>query len=96
MEYAFRTAYWHNKKTRPQTLKDHFEQEQFVAKNTAYKSPKPACDAASLRQFYATHTDSADYALIFNFFYGDAASESLGFKTFGTNDAFAGFKFARH
>lgn len=96
MEYAFRTAYWHNKKTRPQTLKDHFEQEQFVAKNTAYKTPKPACDAASLRQFYTVHADSDDYALIFNFFYGDAASESLGFKTFGTKDAFAGFKFARH
>ena len=96
MEYVFRTVYWHNKKMKPQTLKDHLEQEQFVAKNTAYKSPKPDCDVPSLRQFYTTYADSDDYALIFNFFYGDAASESLGFKNFGTNDAFAGFKFARH
>jgi hypothetical protein len=96
MEYAFRTVYWHDKKTKPQTLKDHVEQEQFVAKKTTYKLPKPECDVPSLRQFYKTHADSDDYALIFNFFYGDAASESLGFKTFETKDAFAGFKFARY
>ena len=95
MEYAFRTVYWHNKKTRPQTLKGHLEQEQFVAKNVAHKSPKPDCDVPSLRRFYETYADSDDYALIFNFFYGDAASESLGFKTFGTKNAMTGFNFSR-
>ena len=69
MEYAFRTMYWFDKKTKPQTLKDHIEQEQYVAKNVSYKSPKPACDTPSLRRFYETHADSDDYALIFNFFY---------------------------
>jgi hypothetical protein len=96
MEYALRTIYWFNQKTKPQTLKDHFEQELFVAKNGNYTRPKPVCDTTALRQFYKTHADSDDYALIFNFFYGDEASESLGFKTFGTNEAMAGFKLAQH
>jgi hypothetical protein len=98
IEYAFRTLYWFDKKTKPVTLKDHFEQEQFVAKKGTpqYRSPKLACDTVFLQNFYETHADSDDYALIFNFFYGDAASESLGFKTFGTKDAMAGFKFARY
>jgi hypothetical protein len=96
MEYALRTIYWVNKKARPQTLKDYFEQELFVAKNGNYKTPKPVCDTTTLRQFYKIYSDSDDYALIFNFFYGDTASESLGFKTFGTKEALAGFKLARH
>jgi hypothetical protein len=96
MEYALRTIYWFNQKTRPQTLKDHFEQELFVAKNGNYTRPKPVCDTTALRQFYKTHADSDDYALIFNFFYGDSASESLGFKTFGINEALAGFKLTRY
>jgi hypothetical protein len=96
MAYAFRTLYWLNKKSKPKTLKDHFEQEQFVAKNVAHKSPKPPCDTVFLQNFYDNHAESDDYAVIFNFFYGDAASESLGFKTFGTKGEMAGFKFARH
>jgi hypothetical protein len=96
MEYALRTIYWVNKKAKPQTLKDHFEQELFVAKNGNYTRPKPVCDTTTLRQFYKTHADSDDYALIFNFFYGNEASQSLGFKTFGTKDAMAGFKLAQH
>jgi hypothetical protein len=98
MEYAFRTQYWFDKKTKPVTLKDHFEQELFVAKKGTpqYESPKLPCDTVFLRNFYKTHADSDDYAVIFNFFYGDAACETLGFKTFGTKDAMAGFKFARY
>jgi hypothetical protein len=108
MEYALRTRYWVNKKTKPVTLKDHFEQEQFVAQKgtpqyvkendipNVGKSPKLTCDTVFLQNFYKTHADSDEYALIFNFFYGDAACETLGFKIFGTKDAMAGFKFAHH
>jgi hypothetical protein len=106
MEYAFRTQYWFDKKTKPETLKDHFEQEQFVAKKGTpeeksgqapqYRSSKMPCDTIFLQNFHRNYADSDDYAVIFNFFYGDAASESLGFKTFGTKDAMAGFKFARY
>jgi hypothetical protein len=106
MEYAFRTQYWFNKKTKPVSLRDHFEQELFVAKKGTpeeksgqapqYESPKLPCDTVFLQNFYKTHADSDDYPVIFNFFYGDAACETLGFKTFGTKDAMAGFKFAHH
>ncbi len=95
LEYAYRTIFWNDKKTKPQTLKDHFEQEQFVAKHVQLKSPKLQDDTDFLQKFYQNHVNSEDYALIFNFFYGDAASESLGFKTFGVQDDAAGFKFAR-
>jgi hypothetical protein len=108
LEYAFRTLYWFDKKTKPVTLKDHVEQEQFVAKKRTPqymerngipkigRSPKMPCDTHFLQKFYKTHADSDDYALIFNFFYGDAACETLGFKTFGIADEMAGFKFARN
>jgi hypothetical protein len=96
IEYAFRTSYWFDKKTKPITLKDHFEQELFVAKKRTpqYKSQKMPFDTVFLQNFYKKHADSDDYALIFNFFYGDAASESLGFKTFGVTEEMAVFKYA--
>lgn len=98
IEYALRTQYWVDKKTKPRTLKDHVEQEQFVAKKRTpqYKSLKLDYEIKFLQQFYKTHADSDDYALILNFFYGDAACDTLGLKTYGIRDEMAGFKFAGH
>ena len=36
--------------------------------------------------FYQEHQHSEDHALIFNFFYGDDASASLGYTQFGVVD----------
>ncbi|MEM7574694.1 MAG: hypothetical protein AAF433_17445 [Bacteroidota bacterium] len=96
-QYAFRTLYWLRKRLlRPRSLQDHLEQEIYVATHC----PPAFMDHESgeldiLRQFYQTHRASEDYSLIFNFFYGDAASQSLGFTTYGLSQETTGFDFAR-
>jgi hypothetical protein len=95
-EYILRTSYWLEHKAKPTSLREHIEQEQFVAKNTPYENPKPTCDMVALQAYSADNADSEDYTQIFNFFYGDAASLSLGFKIYGIAEDWAGFKFARY
>ncbi|MEZ0539944.1 hypothetical protein [Fibrella arboris] len=83
IEYAYRTIYWltHPK---PITLADHVEQEKFVARHTARSVEKPdRAVSEAVDTFYRIHQQSDDYALIFNFFYGDLASESLGLPAHG-------------
>jgi hypothetical protein len=74
-EYVFRTIYW-LEYPKPKTLKDHVTQEQFVRSQTG------TGDNILTNEFYQKHQNSEDYHLIFNFFYGDEASEFLGFSTF--------------
>ena len=95
-EYAYRTLYWYQQGlTRPRSLQDHLEQEIFVASCCqAVTENKSADDLAVLQQFYQTHQQSEDYSLIFNFFYGDVASHSLGFKTHGLSTRVNGYEFA--
>ncbi len=82
-EYAYRTLYW-LENGKPKTLEAHFNQEVFVQKNTTTKdSTDHTRLPAELETFYLKHLESVDYSLIFNFFYGDAASESLAFATYG-------------
>ena len=45
--------------------------------------------------FYKKNRNSDHYNLIFNFFYGDEASKSLEFPTFGINSEINGFDYAR-
>lgn len=94
LEYAFRTIYW-LLKPKPKTLKDHVEQEVFVAKQIKYQSEKETCNMSLLNNFYKKHKETDDYLIIFNFFYGDTASESLGFKTYDIGEEMAGFKYIR-
>ncbi len=94
LEYAFRTLYWLSK-PKPKTLKEHVEQEVFVAKQINYQSKVAPCDVAKLADFYEKYKETDDYSVIFNFFYGDAASESLGFKRYGIEEAMAGFRYVR-
>lgn len=94
LEYAFRTIYWLSK-PKPKTLKEHVEQEVFVAKQIKYQSKKESCNQTFMNDFYKKHSETDDYSIIFNFFYGDAASESLGFKTHGIGEEMAGFKYVR-
>ncbi len=70
----------------PQTLHDHVEQEIYVLRNLARPDlDLKKQDLSKVEQHYLENGDSEDYNLIFNFFYGDAASQSLGFKTYGVN-----------
>ena len=82
-EYAYRTIYW-LENPKPTTLGDHVKQELFVAKNTNPASSGFDTTAA----WYENNAYSEDYNLIFNFFYGDAASRILGFRTFGCKGFF--------
>ncbi len=71
----YRTVYWLNH-TKPNTLSDYVSQEKFVAEKTGRISfPE--------NEFYNKNKYSENYHLIFNYFYGDAASASLNFPMFG-------------
>ncbi|MTB52113.1 hypothetical protein [Lewinella sp. W8] len=74
----------------PVSLRQHLEQEQYVAGVAGLEGGElpPA-----VARHAEAHQDSEDHALIFNFFYGDEASDSLGYRTFGM-PAFAGFRYA--
>ncbi|NAS10569.1 hypothetical protein [Poritiphilus flavus] len=93
-EYLFRTLYWleHGK---PQSLRDHMDQEVFVYSNTRKGRVRQLDDdfLADTEVFYEQHADSTDHNLIFNFFYGDAACEVLHQKTRGISEQ-AGFRYA--
>ncbi len=95
IEYAIRTLYWldHGKL---RTLEDHLNQETFVSRNASQKPDKMG-DALLLQaeRFCAQHRMQDDYNVIFNFFYGDEACESLGYPTFGMK-GITGFQYAAH
>lgn len=94
LSYCYRTLYRVlNPDYKPITLTEHLAQEIFVGKNIKI-NPQPLADFAKVEDFYQKHQQSEDFYQIFNFFYGDAASEELGFKTFGINEPFTGFHFA--
>ena len=94
LEYAFRTIYW-TENTKPKTLEEHFQQELFVAKKTGIKPGiVDRKNYERLELFLAENKEEDDYSLIFNFFYGDRASKSLEFKTFGIEE-YTGFDFAK-
>jgi len=70
-EYAYRTLHV-IENGKPTTLKDHIQQEVYVQFHSN-----------NIFQISENNADSEDYNLIFNFFYGDEASESLAYKTYG-------------
>jgi hypothetical protein len=78
-EYALRTIYWLNK-PKPNILREFVEQEQFVIQNSPISNQIPQSE--SQKNFYLKHSESDNYHLIFNFFYGDDASNQLGFPVF--------------
>ena len=89
-EYVFRTIYW-LENPKPKTLKEHIEQEQFITQKTG--NTKFEGSFTDLVKLYQEHQYSENYHLIFNFFYGNKASESLAFPIFGIEDNVAGFDF---
>lgn len=95
LEYVYRTVYW-LLKPKPKTLKEHVEQEVFVAKHIDYQSKIEPFDVAFLNNFYKKYSKTDDYSIIFNFFYGDRASEQLGFKSYEIGEEMAGFNYVRN
>ncbi len=95
LEYILRTIYWQTT-TNPKTLKEHIDQEIFVAErsNNLPKIVNPA-EFEILDNFYSKHRDSDDYSLVFNFLYGDNASKSLAFPVYGVSEYLNGFDYAR-
>lgn len=86
LEYAYRTIYWKNH-GRISTLEDHFQQEVFVTKNLNVGSQEiDQRNSDKLNEIFEKHKHSDNYALIFNFFYGDKASELLGYKSYGIKE----------
>jgi len=84
-EYLNRTVYWLNN-SKPKTLEEHIAQEIYVCSNSLDgKSENIASQFDKIDTYYLENKDSEDYDLIFNFLYGDAASENLGFKKYGMN-----------
>ncbi len=94
-EYALRTIYWQSN-PKPTTLKEHIEQEIYVAMNdkvNAKKTDSP--NFKLLDNFYSKNQLSEDYTIIFNFLYGDNASKSLEFPAYGITGELNGFDYAK-
>lgn len=81
-EYAYRTLHV-IENGKPGTLKDHVEQEIYVQIHSNDKPQISENNHSEIEKFYLQNTDSEDYNLIFNFFYGDETSELLAYKTYG-------------
>lgn len=93
LEYTFRTIYWLTN-PKPKTLKEHLEQEIFVATEIKRKDKFQETDFKDLDKFYKDHQNSDNYHIIFNFFYGDNASKSLEFPTYRMVEDITGFDYA--
>lgn len=94
-EYAVRTIYWQTN-TKPKTLKEHIDQEIYVAQKDKTKSEQiDTTDFELLDNFYSKYQQSEEYSIIFNFLYGDNASKSLEFPTYRITGELNGFDYAK-
>ena len=94
-ECVNRTIYWINKGS-PNTLFDCIEQEVHVnrvCENQFVKSE--LTDVELLERFYNQHSNSADYNLKLNFFYGDEETKVLNFPSYGIPKN-GGFDYAKY
>ncbi len=94
LEYVFRSAYQLTN-PKPNTLKEHIEQEKFLAKKIGSKNLKQETNYIDSDLFYKKYQDSSSFHIIFNFFYGDNVSKSLEFPVFGIREPMAGFEYAK-
>jgi hypothetical protein len=94
LEYIFRAVYWLTK-PKPKTLKEHLEQEIFVASQTKSKVKFQETNFKKLEEFYKDNENTDNYHIIFNFFYGDKASASLEFPTYGIVENVTGFDYSK-
>ncbi len=92
-EYAYRTLHV-IEKGKPTTLKDHIQQEIYVQIHSNNTFQISEDNFSEIKKYYIQNADSDEYNLIFNFFYGDEASESLAYKIYGTEKD-AGWNYVR-
>ncbi|MFK7923803.1 MAG: hypothetical protein AB8H47_17720 [Bacteroidia bacterium] len=94
-EAAYRTLFW-LEHAKPQSLQDFLEQEVYVLLNSSEQQRDWVEDEFfELEQYYLKNAASEDYNLIFNFFYGDEASQSLQYTAYGLTEM-AGFNYAKY
>lgn len=95
LDYLSRTVYRMNK-IKLKTLEEYFEQELHVAKSrNEYTASFTTMDNKQLESFYSVNKNTMEYDKIFNFFYGDKASESLAYKLYGIRGQ-TGFDYANY
>lgn len=79
----YRTVY-QTKYGEPLTLEQHIQQETFANTNGEMDINQLSDFANSnLAEFYSQYKSTEDYNLIFNFLYGDQASETIGYRSYG-------------
>lgn len=84
----FRTQYWfHHPK--PRTLKDHFLQEEYVAKAMG-REMEFHQKLEQFNPFLNQYSDSDERSMIFHFFYGREGSAALGMKDWGLGEGLYG------
>lgn len=89
-EYALRTIYY-CQYGQPLTLANHVAQEAYVRRHACSDQLVNDNDIPDhLINYFEEHHASFDYHAIFAFLYGDAAAESLGFKTYGIARGYLG------
>lgn len=94
IEYLSRTLY-RILNPQPKTLEEYLEQEIYVATMANYGDN--IIDKTSFKEiekYYLVNKDSEEYDRIFNFFYGNNGSESLGYKKYGIIETL-GFDYAK-
>ncbi|WP_212003907.1 hypothetical protein [Chitinophaga sp. HK235] len=91
LESCYRTLY-RLSSSRPATLEEHGKQERYVTIH-AGSAPGESGPHPAVAAFYRQHSDSREYAVIFNFLYGDEAAVSLGFPSFGIPGEMAGLRY---
>ncbi|MEM8845831.1 MAG: hypothetical protein AAGD17_01900 [Bacteroidota bacterium] len=95
LEYAYRTLFC-RKQGSPRTLKDYVSQETYVFSKRNYgKSEAPQFDLEAVKKFFIENSESEEYSLLFNFFYGDQASNELNYPIYGASEN-QGFLFSAH
>ena len=93
LQYIFRTVYWLTNPN-PKTLKEHLDQEIFVAREMKKEDEFEGINFKELTKFYNSNMNTDNYHKIFNFFYGDKASSSLEFPIYGMGEKITGFDYS--
>jgi hypothetical protein len=79
----------------PKTLIDHVRQERFIARHATELDADKLIYFDAVQKHFFQHASSDNYPAIFNFFYGDDASQSLGFPVYGVKEKMAGFRYCQ-
>jgi len=80
---------------KPKTATEYLSQEIMVSEALdAYIGPELEEHFSAIKNLFAMYGHSDDYTILFNLFYGDEASKSLAYKTFGVSGK-TGFDYAR-